>query len=258
MITLLSPAKDLNTEPVKGIKSTTSPSFPEKSQVIAAVLKKKSAKQLSDLMGISAALAELNQERYSNWNIDNAPSGKTAIHTFNGEVFKSLDASSLSKPGVNYAQAHLRILSGLYGLLRPLDMIMPYRLEMGTKISIQRKKDLYAFWGNELTDAVNALAEEQKSKCLVNLASNEYFKSIKAKELSIPVVTPVFKDLTAKGDYKVKFFYAKKQRGKMARFICEHQAMDPDVLRSYDVDGYYLSEKESSSDRLVFLRDEVV
>ena len=258
MIILLSPAKDLDTEPIKGIKGVTKPALAEKSVAIADVMQRKSAKQLGKLMDISDKLAELNHERYQLWKSELEGQGKTAIHAFNGEVYKSLDAKSLSASDLNYAQDHVRILSGLYGILRPKDEIMPYRLEMGTKVNVKRKKGLYDYWGSDITERINEQVEETGSRFIINLASNEYFKSVKAKDLSVSVITPVFKDLTAKGDYRTKFFFAKKQRGKMTRFLCQHQALEPKVLLNYDVDGYYYSAEQSSADKLVFLRDKPI
>ncbi len=257
MITLLSPAKDLNFEPIKGIRGTTEPAFIGKSAELGEVLKKKSAKQLSSLMGLSDNLGSLNHTRFQSWSDSAGKDGKTAIHAFNGEVYKSLDAASLSTPELRYAQSHLRILSGLYGVLKPKDLILPYRLEMGTKLSVKRKKNLYEFWGSDLTDLINQHIASTKSEFVVNLASNEYFKAVQKNDLTVPVITPVFKDLAANGTHKTKFFYAKKQRGKMARFICEHLLMDPQVLKKYDIDGYYFSTADSNKSEFVFLRDKV-
>lgn len=210
---------------------------------------------IRSLMGVSEAIASLNHERFMNWAPESTTANaKQAILAFKGDVYTGLEAETMSTNDLEFAQAHLRILSGLYGLLRPLDLMQPYRLEMGLKFSNQRGKNLYEFWGERITDAINADLSSAGTETLVNLASNEYFKAVKTKSLNADIITPQFKDLK-NGQYKMISFFAKKARGVMARYIIDNQLTDPDQLKSFTGSGYYFSAEQSSGNNLVFLRD---
>lgn len=254
MVILLSPAKDLDTNEEELDAKVTTPPFLDKSEVLATALKKKSARQLVNLMGVSKNLGELNHQRFQEWKLPHDKGAKSALSIFNGEVYRGIEASSMTKQDRAHAQQYVRILSGLYGILRPNDLIMPYRLEMGTKMSIRRNKNLYDFWGDSITQSLNESIESSGSNCVLNLASNEYFKAVDPKLIKVPVVTATFKDITPSGEYKVKFAYAKRQRGRMTRFLIEHRALDPEVMRGYDLDDYRFSEADSNDGNYVFLR----
>ncbi|GAL10662.1 UPF0246 protein YaaA [Vibrio astriarenae] len=211
---------------------------------------------VSALMKVSDKIAGLNVARFEQWSEtftqDNA---RQAILAFKGDVYTGLEAESLDEVGFDYAQKHLRMLSGLYGLLKPLDLMQPYRLEMGTKLANARGTNLYQFWGEIITDKLNQAIAEQGDNVLINLASNEYFKAVKPKKLDATVITPVFKDCK-NGQYKVISFYAKKARGMMARYIIDNKVDSIEALTKFDVAGYYFSEEESSDKELVFKREE--
>jgi cytoplasmic iron level regulating protein YaaA (DUF328/UPF0246 family) len=252
---IISPAKALDFDTPVKINDYSEYRFIKESKKIASVLKKYAPAQLADLMKISPKLADLNFNRYQYWHHPfEKEEGKQAIFAFNGEVYNGLKASSLSHNEVIIAQSQLRILSGLYGLLRPFDLIIPYRLEMGTKLSVGSFKDLYQFWGNKLTDLLNNDIEENNNKALINLASNEYFKSIKSKNICVPIITPEFKDLK-NGTYKVISIYAKKARGLMTRFIIANALTNPDDLKAFDCEGYYYNNQLSTEFKPVFTRD---
>jgi cytoplasmic iron level regulating protein YaaA (DUF328/UPF0246 family) len=207
-------------------------------------------------MGLSDNLGALNYERFQAWDRpfteDNA---KPAILAFKGDVYKGLDADSMTEKQLEWAQGHLRILSGLYGLLRPMDLMQPYRLEMGTKFANQRGKDLYQFWGNIITDEINSLLSNAKSPVLLNLASNEYFKSVQQKNIAGRIVTPVFMD--KKGDkYKIISFYAKKARGLMSAFIIKNKITAVDGIKKFNVDGYSFNSAMTDGDSWVFIRNQ--
>ncbi|MDP3535317.1 MAG: peroxide stress protein YaaA [Halomonas sp.] len=256
MLSVISPAKTLDFETPSTTDQVTQPSFLEYSKPLIEILRGYSPQQLSDLMGISDKLAGLNAARFSDWqppfSLDNA---KPAVQAFQGDVYTGLDASSFSDADNQFAQQHLRILSGLYGLLRPLDLIQPYRLEMGTKLPNDAGNDLYAYWKPTLTQALNSAIAESGSKVLVNLASNEYFKAIETKQLSARVVTPVFKD-EKNGTFKIISFYAKKARGLMSAWIIQQQINHPDQLTSFQEAGYQFDAAASQGDTLVFTRKE--
>lgn len=254
MLILLSPAKDLSEEPVTGVRGATKPRLLEHSVPLAGKLRDMSARKLGELMGISPKLAELNHARYAEWAVPfTTKNARPAVFMFNGEAYRGLGARSLAADDLRFAQHHLRILSGLYGILRPLDLMRPYRLEMGTKLRVGRAKDLYAYWRTLVTRQLNADLAASGSDVVVNLASSEYFKAVDAKELKANVVTPVFKDRTAKG-YKVVMVHAKHQRGAMARYIIRHRILEPVRLKRYDEDGYRYSAQDSTADEWVFLR----
>ena len=255
MITLLSPAKDLATEVPKGIKPLTQPVLLEHSAPLVDKLRALSAKKLAELMDLSEKLAELNHERYQRWALPfTAANARPAAFVFNGEAYRGLDARTLAADDLRFAQHHLRILSGLYGILRPLDLIQDHRLEMGTKLPVKRSKDLYAYWGDRITDRLAADLQDSGSDVVVNLASTEYFKAVRAAQLKARVITPIFKDRTPAG-YRMVMVFAKHQRGAMARHILQHRLMQPEALKDYTGDGYRYAPEESTADQWVFLRD---
>ena len=254
MILVVSPAKTLDYESSFAKVEPTPPQFVSEAQALIKKLKPMSAKKLSELMGVSPALATLNRGRYQAWSTEfTEANSRPAIYAFKGDVYIGLDALTLSAEDIDYAQGHLRMLSGLYGLLRPLDRMQPYRLEMGTKLAVRSKKNLYQFWDTKITDALNADLAATNSEALVNLASNEYFKSVKPKLLSGRVVTPIFKDWKT-DRYKVISFFAKKARGAMARFLIQNRVRDLDGLLAFDGDGYAHDAELSSEDEPVFTR----
>lgn len=256
MLSVISPAKTLDFETPSTTDQVTQPDFLEHSKPLIDILRGYSPQQLSDLMGISDKLAGLNAARFAEWQppftLDNA---KPAIQAFQGDVYTGLAANTFSDDDNRFAQKHLRILSGLYGLLRPLDLIQAYRLEMGTKLPNGAGNDLYAYWKPTLTHALNNAIEESGSNVLVNLASNEYFKAIDTKKLSARVITPVFKD-EKNGSFKIISFYAKKARGLMSAWIIQQHINDPDHLTAFDVAGYRFEPAASQGDTLVFTRRE--
>lgn len=254
MIVVLSPAKTLDYETPFAEVEPTLPQFVPQAQTLIKKLRPLSAKKLGELMSISPELAELNRGRYKAWSAEfTAANSRPAIHAFKGDVYVGLDAETLSADDVDYAQRHLRLLSGLYGVLRPLDRMQPYRLEMGTKLAVRSAKNLYQFWDTQITEALNADLAATDSEALVNLASNEYFKSVKPKLLAQRVITPVFKDWKT-DRYKVISFFAKKARGAMARFVVQRRVREPEGLLGFDWDGYGYDAALSSPDAPVFTR----
>ena len=254
MISIVSPAKSLDFDNKAPVSDFSLPLFLEESQKIVNVLKDYSSEDLSKLMKISKDLGLLNANRYQDYNtpfkLENA---KQAIFAFTGDVYKGLDATSLTSNAIEYAQTHFKILSGLYGILKPLDLIQAYRLEMGTKISINNSTSLYDFWSNHITSELNANLESTNSQFLLNLASNEYSKSIDMKSLNAKIITPVFKDWK-NGQYKIISFFAKKARGLMSRYVLENKIKNPNDLRAFDIDGYIYNEHFSTEKALVFTR----
>jgi hypothetical protein len=226
----------------------------EEATNLVGILREKDSFQIADLMSLSMNLADLNVRRYQEWQVPFTPyNAKQAIFAFRGDVYQGMDADTLSEDSIHFAQKHLRILSGLYGLLRPLDLIQPYRLEMGTRLANPRGRDLYAYWGNRITDALNEAVSEQGDNILINLASNEYFKSVNTKKISANIITPQFKE--RRGDsYKVISFNAKKARGQMARYIIEHQLNEPESLKDFNADGYVFNDEISEGNTWVFSR----
>src|SRR5690554_5128946 len=256
MLMVISPAKTLDYTSPLATETFTQPRFLEQSSQLIEVLRKLSPSELAELMKLSDKLAGLNVARFTEWqpdfNLDNA---RQAILAFKGDVYTGLDAQSLSAEDFDYAQQHLRILSGLYGVLRPLDLMQPYRLEIGTKLDNPKGKNLYEFWGERLTQSLNQCLAEQKSKVLLNLASNEYFKAVKPKQLDGTLINVDFKDF--KNDqYKIISFYAKKARGIMARYVIQHKIDSVEALKDFTEQGYYYSTEQSKPDHLVFLRDQ--
>jgi cytoplasmic iron level regulating protein YaaA (DUF328/UPF0246 family) len=256
MLTLISPAKTLDFETPAVTDVHTQAEFLEHSAELIDQLKLQSPDDISALMKLSSKLSELNVQRFHDWCLPfNQNNAKAALLAFKGDVYTGLDAESFSADNFSYAQTHLGILSGLYGLLRPLDLIQPYRLEMGTKFGNTRGANLYIFWGTIITDAINQRLELSKSKILVNLASNEYFKAVKTKQLNAELITPVFKD-EKNGQYKIISFYAKKARGLMAAYIIKNKVKSVNQLCEFDVAGYRFVAAESDAQTLTFKRSE--
>lgn len=255
MLMVISPAKTLDYETAAVTDIATRPDFLKHSALLIDELQELSPAQIAKMMGISDKLAQLNAARFEAWSRPfTKKNAKQAILAFKGDVYTGLDADSLTAKQFEFAQQHLRILSGLYGLLRPLDLMQAYRLEMGSRFANQRGKDLYHFWGSLITDKLNEELTRQKKPVLVNLASNEYFKSIKTKELKADIITPVFKDL--KGDkYKIVSFYAKKARGLMCRYAIDKKITKVEGLKNFDYEGYKFSPAMSSETEWVFTRD---
>ena len=254
MIILLSPAKSLDMDAALATNKATEPRFTEQTADLVALLKKKSSGEIKQLMGLSDKLAELNHERYQAFAKTYSTNNATpAAAAFNGDVYAGLDATSLSAKSLNYAQDHLRILSGLYGLLRPLDLMQPYRLEMGTRLANKQGEDLYDFWGDTITQQINEDAKTAKASHIINLASNEYFKAVRPKQLNKPVITPVFKEERG-GQLKLISFFAKKARGTMARWIIENQIEEADKLQNFAEDGYRFHSVNEKKGELLFTR----
>ncbi|SFC22375.1 hypothetical protein SAMN05660443_1960 [Marinospirillum celere] len=256
MLSILSPAKSLDFDNPPPIQAFTQPDFLQESQALIDELRPKSPQDLSELMKISDKLASLNAARYQEWSppfdLNNA---KQAAFAFTGDVYTGLDAKSLDKEALEFGQNHLRILSGLYGMLRPLDLIQAYRLEMGTKLVNPRGRDLYTFWKQRLTEAMNQELSQQDTGVLVDLASQEYSKALDFKRLDAQVVTPVFKDWK-NGQYKIISFYAKKARGLMSRFILQERVDQPEGLKNFDLEGYSYNKAMSEGNTWVFTRKE--
>ena len=249
---IISPAKSLDFSTTAPTKQYTQPQFLDQSVKLNKKLKTLSRNKIADLMKISPDLASLNYERNQEWNlpftIENA---KQAVYAFTGEVYRGLDANTIKEDKITSMQDKLRILSGLYGLLKPLDLIQPYRLEMGTKLKVGTKDNLYKFWDTILAETLNN--EMVDDELLINLASSEYFKAIPKKALKVPMITPVFKDFK-NGQYKTIMTFAKKARGLMVRYIVDNNIDTLDQLKGFDVEGYGFSEEMSTETELVFTR----
>lgn len=254
MLIVLSPAKTLDYDTPANTEIHSKPEFITLSAELIDTLIQLSPAEIGSLMRISDPLAMLNAGRYAAWSpkftVKNA---KQAVLAFNGDVYEGLDASSLNAKELNYAQSHIRILSGLYGMLRPLDLMQPYRLEMGTRIATARGKNLYAFWGDTITSTINQLLMERKSSALINLASEEYFKVVQPGRLDAAVITPVFEDWK-NGQYKIISFYAKRARGLMARYAAVKGITKPEKLKKFDSEGYAFDESSSTERSWVFRR----
>tara|TARA_R110002049_G_scaffold4842_9_gene34230 strand:- start:2480 stop:3238 length:759 start_codon:yes stop_codon:yes gene_type:complete len=249
---IISPAKSLDFESKVPTDIYTQPRFLKQSEKLSKKLKTISKKKLSELMKISDDLAALNYDRNQSWETPfTKENAKQAIYSFTGAVFQGIDVNSLSDDKVPVLQERLRILSGLYGLLKPLDLIQPYRLEMGTKLTVGKTENLYKFWGDELANSLNE--ELKDDELLINLASTEYFKALPKKALKVPMITPVFKDLK-NGEYKIVMTYAKKARGLMVRYIIENDVTTIEGLKGFNVDKYRFSESLSSETELIFTR----
>jgi len=254
MITLLSPAKKLNFDPVTTQLEASLPVLRSDTLELAKVAKQQSADDLKKLMHISDKLAELNAERFKAFNLEGkSNSAKPAGLTFDGDVYWGLEAKSMSDADLSYSQDHLRILSGLYGVLRPLDSMQAYRLEMGTKLATKRGKSLYDFWGTTIADTLNADMENHADQTIVNLASNEYFKAVDKKTMTHPVITAKFLNVKD-GKARALMYYAKYGRGLMARWIMQNRVDRAEGLKDFNLDGYKLDIKASSANELVFSR----
>lgn len=255
MITLLSPAKTLDYETTDKIEDgLTEPQFATQTNRLIRILKKKNVAEIQDLMHISDTLAVLNRDRYKSFSKTYThENSKSAIMAFKGDVYTGLDAETLTTDELLYANHHVRILSGLYGLLRPFDRMQPYRLEMGTRLENKKGTNLYHFWGDQITKAVNRDLKNLESKTVVNLASNEYYKSIDKKKLKAEIIEIDFRE-DKDGTYKFVSFFAKKARGSMARYIVQNRIVDSGDLRGFDYDGYRYEESASSEGHLLFVR----
>lgn len=257
MLIVISPAKTLDFETPSHTSLFSQPDYLRESQALIDLLAPMAPHDIAALMKLSDKLAALNTARFGSWQppftMDNA---KQAILAFKGDVYIGLEAHTLTQSQLAFSQSHLRILSGLYGLLKPLDLIQAYRLEMGTQLATAHGKDLYEYWGNTLTEGLNQLLAQTTMPLLINLASNEYFKAIKTKALGARIITPVFKD-RKNGNYKIISFFAKKARGMMSRYIIENELTDAQEIKSFDRSGYYYSAAHSTDDQWVFLREEV-
>ncbi|MEC9247937.1 MAG: peroxide stress protein YaaA [Pseudomonadota bacterium] len=256
MLITISPAKTLDFETPPTVAKHSNPLMLEEAETLIEIMRKKTKSEITTLMNISDKIATLNVERYQRWSKQNRKSScKQAIYAFMGDVYTGLDAYSLDKKDIEYAQKHLRILSGLYGLLRPLDTMQAYRLEMGTKLLTEKGRTLYDFWGDEITKLLNKHARETQSRFLVNLASEEYFKAVNKAKLDAELITPIFKD-EKNGKFKVVSFYAKKARGMMAKFLIESRIKQPSDIGDFCSGGYYLDGTSSSESTPIFLRKE--
>ncbi len=257
MIIVLSPAKSLDFDTPAHVRKHTLPDFLDDAAQLIDELRHLSPAQIATLMSISDPLAHLNFERFAHWDRRfDEHNAKQAMLAFNGDVYEGFDAASLSAADLDYAQKHVRILSGLYGVLRPLDLIQPYRLEMGSRFANSRGKDLYAFWGGKVADVLNDALEKAPNKgarVLINLASEEYFKSVKRGALAAPMIQPVFEDWKS-GRYKIISFYAKRARGLMARYATLNRIDRAEGLKSFDLDGYAFAPEASSANSWVFRR----
>ncbi|MGD8911757.1 MAG: peroxide stress protein YaaA [Candidatus Thiodiazotropha sp.] len=254
MLITLSPAKTLDYETPPATTTHSKPAFLKQSRDLVSNLRNYSAMDLAELMKLSIKLSELNFDRYHNWKTPfTLKNAKQAALAMKGDVYSGLDAETLDEEGFNFAQQHLRILSGLYGVLRPLDLMQPYRLEMGTKLPNERGKDLYAFWGEQITQAINKDLKAQGDDILINLASNEYFKSIKPKRIQGRIITPQFKEKKDAG-YRMIGVFAKRARGLMSRYIIDNRLQDPIDIQGFDREGYGYNKSLSKDDQWVFTR----
>jgi cytoplasmic iron level regulating protein YaaA (DUF328/UPF0246 family) len=256
MLMVISPAKTLDFETPPTTERFTQPQYLDHSQELILQLRELTPAQISELMHLSDKLAGLNAARFGSWTpAFTAKNAKQALLAFKGDVYTGLAAETLSETDLDYAQQHLRMLSGLYGLLRPLDLMQPYRLEMGTKLANARGKDLYAFWGERISEWLNEALAEQGDDVLLNLASNEYFSAVKRSALKARVIDTEFRD-QKNGQYKIISFYAKKARGMMSRFVISERIDNPEHLKQFDAQGYRFDNELSKPDKLVFLRAE--
>lgn len=256
MLTIISPAKTLDYQSDLATQRYTQPVCIEEAQQLIKVARQLSEAQLASLMSISDKLASLNATRFHEWQPVFTPdNARQAILAFKGDVYTGLEAETFSEADFDFAQQNLRILSGLYGVLRPLDLMQPYRLEMGIRLQNPRGDNLYQFWGERITDVLNDTLAQQNDDQVINLASDEYFKSVQKKRLQGTIIKPVFLD-EKNGIYKVISFYAKKARGTMSRFIIQERITAPAHLKDFDLDGYHYDEGRSTKDEWVFIRAE--
>lgn len=256
MFFVLSPAKNLNEKDPSPVQTFTQPDLLTESEILMRQLRELAPQQIAELMHVSDKIALLNTERNAAWHTPFTPeNAKQAVFMFNGDVYEGLAADTLAPAQIDYLQQHVRLLSGLYGILRPLDLMQPYRLEMGTAFANSRGKNLYEFWGSRITDLLNTTLAQAGSDVLINLASQEYFKSVNTKQLKARLITPVFKD-EKNGQYKIISFYAKRARGLMVRYAAEHGITDPEMLKNFDSEGYAFNAAASNENEWVFMREE--
>lgn len=254
MITILSPTKSLNFTEKLEVEKFSQPVFQKESQEIMNTCKQLSENEIKKLMNISNKLLETTYARIHSWqNSFDSQNSRQAMLSYSGEVFNGLQAQTLSIKDLEFAQNHVRILSGLHGILHPLDLIQPYRLEMQTKLEIGKYKNLYQFWGDKILNSINEELENHKTKVLINLASNEYSKAVNLKKIKGKIITPVFKELKG-NELKLITIYAKKARGLMTRFIIENRIDNPEYLKAFDTEGYLFSENYSNEKEWVFVR----
>jgi len=256
MFFVLSPAKNLNEKAPAPVKEFTQPDLLAEAEILMRQLRELAPQQIAELMHVSDKIALLNAERNAEWHTPFTPdNAKQAVFMFNGDVYEGIAADILKPEQIQYLQQHVRLLSGLYGVLRPLDLMQPYRLEMGTAFANTRGKNLYEFWGDIITDLLNDTLAQAGSDILVNLASQEYFKSVNTQKLKARLITPVFKD-EKNGKYKIISFYAKRARGLMVRYAAEHNITDPEMLKNFDYEGYSFNAAASNESEWVFMRKE--
>lgn len=254
MLLIISPSKTLGKLPIELKENVTQPQFLSNAAQIMGVLRKYDIKAIEKLMGVSASIAQLNFERFIQWQLPfNTGNSSPAIASFKGDVFEGLSAQDFKEEELHFAQLHLRILSGLYGVLRPFDLMQPYRMEMATKIRIGKYDNLYDFWQSDITLGLNGALSEAKSKILVNLASKEYFSAINEKKLEAEVVTPEFRQYN-NGNPKVVPILAKRARGLMSRFVIKNRITDVELLKEFDAEGYIFSDELSTDKKLIFVR----
>ncbi|PVZ88939.1 peroxide stress protein YaaA [Serratia sp. S1B] len=256
MLIIISPAKTLDYDSPLATQRFTQPELLAQSQQLINICRQLTPAQIATLMSISDKLAGLNAARFGEWQDKFTPdNARQAVLAFKGDVYTGLQAEDFSEEDFDFAQQHLRMLSGLYGVLRPLDLMMPYRLEMGTKLENQQGKDLYSFWGDLITQHLNQALEQQGDNVVINLASDEYFKAVKPAKLQGSLIKPIFLD-EKKGQYKVISFYAKKARGLMSRFIIKNRLTQPQQLMDFNLEGYGFDEASSKGNELIFKRAE--
>lgn len=255
MLVVISPAKTLDFKTPPPTQEWSEPLFMSEAGVVMKKLKTLKPARICNLMNISPSLGQVNFDRYQAWTPDfTLENSKQAIFAFNGDVYQGLKSYTLNEDEIRFAQNHVRILSGLFGVLRPLDLIKPYRLEMGIELKVNRKKNLYEFWGNKITEVLSKELAGSNSGVLVNLASNEYFKSIRLKKIGFAVITPEFRDWSGDG-YKMVSFYAKHARGLMTRFIIENRISEPEDLKAFNSEGYIFNPRFSEGNTFVFTRE---
>lgn len=254
MLLIIAPAKKMDFDRPAPAGEHSQPQLLERAAELVRIMQEKDSFEIADLMKLSMKLADLNAGRFQQWQLPNTPgNAKQAIHAFNGDVYQGLDAASLAADDLAFAQQHLRILSGLYGLLRPLDLIQPHRLEMGTRLVTDYGRNLYEFWGKSITEAVNDALIAQGDNILINLASNEYFKAIHADDIAGRIITPVFKEYR-KGSYRIISFNAKRARGLMSRHIIRNRLSEPEDIKCFEPAGYAYNAELSSGNEWVFCR----
>ncbi|MBA58953.1 MAG: peroxide stress protein YaaA [Gammaproteobacteria bacterium] len=255
MLILISPAKTLDFETVPKTKKASKPIFGTTANKLVKIMRQQSASDLSKLMGISKNLAELNAERFNSFvtKDTNTKIARQAIFAFKGDVYQGINVQNYNERDFSFAQKHIRILSGLYGVLKPLDLIQPYRLEMGTKLKTERGESLYEFWNNQISRAIQKELLSHKNQTIINLASNEYFKAVSDKSFGAKIINPIFKDHN-KGSFKIISFYAKKARGCMASFIVRNRISTPSQIKKFSEDGYRYNESLSSETDWIFTR----